>query len=146
MAARPGHASSPWTYLARPVAGLVLLGGVGAGTLGRLPASAGQRSQPLDWALLVLLAAAGAGLVRARSVLSAAALLGVTGLIVTTWFLLAGAPDVALTLLLAEVLTAMAVAFVLRGLPRSFPRPRRPGTLPPGSWPCSQGWPPRAEP
>jgi len=129
VVARSAHVSSPWTYLARPVAGLVLLGGVGAGTLGRLPATAGQRSQPLDWALLVLLAAAVAGLVRARSVLSAAALVGVTGLIVTTWFLLAGAPDVALTLLLAEVLTAMVVAFVLRGLPRSFPRPRRPGTF-----------------
>lgn len=126
---RPDQASSPRAYLARLVAALVVLGGVGALGIGKLPASAAAgRPRPTEWVVIVLLAAAVAGLVRARSVLAAVVLAGVTGLIVTAWFLLAGAPDVALTLLLAEVLTAMAAAFVLRGLPRSFPRPRRLGT------------------
>ncbi|MGE5136493.1 MAG: hydrogen gas-evolving membrane-bound hydrogenase subunit E [Gemmatimonadota bacterium] len=122
---RPDRASSPGVYLARLVAALVVLGGVGAFTLGRPPAAASVGQRPAEWVVLVLLTAAVAGLVRARSVLAAAALVGVTGLIVTAWFLLAGAPDVALTLLLAEVLTAMAAAFALRGLPHSFPRPGR---------------------
>ncbi|WP_218158292.1 hydrogen gas-evolving membrane-bound hydrogenase subunit E [Streptomyces radiopugnans] len=75
--------------------------------------------------MLALLAVAVAALVRTRSALAAVALLGAVGLIVAVWFLLAGAPDVALTLLLVEVLTAMTAAFVLSGLSPRFPRPRR---------------------
>jgi multicomponent Na+:H+ antiporter subunit A len=122
---RPDHASAPWVYLVRPVAGLVVLGGVGVFTPGPLPPATGGRPVPGEWVVAALLAVTVAGLVRARSLVAAATLTGMTGLLVTVWFLLAGAPDVALTLLLAEVLTTMAAAFVLRGLPAAFPRARR---------------------
>ena len=124
---RTAHGDSTRVYLAPPVAALVLLGGVAAfGALGR-PVPSGPPSGPMDWAVLGLLVAAVAGLRRARSVPGTVALVGMVGLIVTTWFILAGAPDVALTLVLVEVLTALVAAFVLRGLPQRLPRPDRRG-------------------
>ena len=52
--------------------------------------------------------------------LVAVALLGVIGFVVSVWFMLAGAPDVALTLLLVEVLTAVVIVLVLRSRPKQF--------------------------
>ncbi|MFB9831545.1 proton-conducting transporter transmembrane domain-containing protein, partial [Actinoallomurus acaciae] len=122
---RTAHRDATRVYLAPPVAAVVLLGGVAA--LGAHRRPLGPPSGPMDWVLLILLAAVVAGLLWTRSVLGAVALLGLIGLIVTTWFILAGAPDVALTLVLVEVLTAMVAAFVLRGLPPGLPRPDRCG-------------------
>lgn len=129
LVGRPDRSGSMWTFLVRPLPGLVLLAGAGMLALnGPLPGTGGW-SGPREWAVLALLVAAVAGVASTRSALGAVALLGTVGLIVTTWFLLAGAPDVALTLLLVEVLTAMVAAFVLRDLPRRFPSSGRPGTV-----------------
>jgi multicomponent Na+:H+ antiporter subunit A len=120
---RPDHSDSAAVFLARPLAGLVALGCAGVFAAGGPGIRAGAPSEPLDWGVLVLLAAAVAALARTGSALAAVALLGAVGLIVAVWFLLAGAPDVALTLLLVEVLTAMTAAFVLSDLSPRFPRP-----------------------
>ncbi|CAL9589729.1 Na(+)_H(+) antiporter subunit A [Streptomyces sp. enrichment culture] len=122
---RPDRSDSTAAFLARPAAALVVLGCVGVFAADGPGIRAGAPSDPVDWGVLALLAVAVAALVRTRSALAAVALLGAVGLIVAVWFLLAGAPDVALTLLLVEVLTAMTAAFVLSGLSPRFPRPRR---------------------
>lgn len=126
---RPDSSDSTASYLVRPVAGAVVLGLVGVFVVGGPPRAFGPASEPGDWVVLALLAAAVAGLTARRSTPAAAVLLGVVGLIVTVLFVLAGAPDVALTLLLVEVLTAVVAAFVLRGLPVRFPRGSRRGTI-----------------
>ncbi|MFY1699189.1 hydrogen gas-evolving membrane-bound hydrogenase subunit E [Solwaraspora sp. WMMA2101] len=124
LVGRPARYDSPGAHLFRPVLVLVLLGAVGSWALASSPPS------PLwpptgpavgDWPLLVLVAVATAGIVTVRSALAAIALLGLVGLLVATWFLLAGAPDVALTLMLVEVLTAVVGMLVLRRLPARLP-------------------------
>ncbi|WP_410535211.1 hydrogen gas-evolving membrane-bound hydrogenase subunit E [Streptomyces sp. KL2] len=122
---RPDRSDSTAAFLARPAAALVVLGCVGVFAADGPGIRAGAPSDPVDWGVLALLAVAVAALVRTRSALAAVALLGAVGLIVAVWFLLVGAPDVALTLLLVEVLTAMTAAFVLSDLSPRFPRPRR---------------------
>ncbi|MFH0241260.1 hydrogen gas-evolving membrane-bound hydrogenase subunit E [Streptomyces sp. HK10] len=122
---RPDRSDSTAAFLARPVAALVVLGCVGVFAADGPGIRAGTLSDPVAWSVLTLLAVAVAALARTRSALAALALLGAVGLIVAVWFLLVGAPDVALTLLLVEVLTSMTAAFVLSGLSPRFPRPRR---------------------
>ncbi|WP_331453722.1 hydrogen gas-evolving membrane-bound hydrogenase subunit E [Streptomyces sp. SS162] len=119
--------AAPGPYLVRPVLGLAALGGAAFALTDAPGAVSGAGDGPARWVVLLLLAAAVAGLAAARSPVAAVGLLGTTGLIVTVWFLLSGAPDVALTLLLVEVLIAVVAAFVLRG-PASYPgRPGRGG-------------------
>jgi multicomponent Na+:H+ antiporter subunit A len=127
LVGRPNRASSTLAFLSWPLVVLVSLGAVALVALGRWPAAPPQVTGPLDWALLALLAAATIGMVVTRHALAAVALLGFAGLLVSAWFLLAGAPDVALTLLLVEVLTAVVAVLVLRALPPRFrqTRPRR---------------------
>jgi len=126
---RPARATSPAAYLFRPILVLVLLGAVAMHPLASLPPWPMTRAGAADWPLLALLAAALGGLVLVRSALAAIALLSLVGLLVSTWFLLAGAPDVALTLMLVEVLTAVVAMLVLRGLPAQLPGAgRQPGT------------------
>lgn len=123
--AAPSRRSSPMSYLFWPVAGVVALGAVALGVIGRWPAAPPETVGPLDWPLVALIAVTVTALVLTRNTLTAVVLLGVVGLFVSAWFLLAGAPDVALTLLLVETLTAVVVVLVLRVLPRTF-RPVRP--------------------
>lgn len=120
---RPTRYSSPGAHLFRPVLLLVLLGAAGTYLLGSVPPwpAAAAAASAGDWPLLVLLAVALGGIVLARSALASVALLGLVGLLVATWFLLAGAPDVALTLMLVEVLTAVVGMLVLRRLPARLP-------------------------
>nr|WP_239523625.1 hydrogen gas-evolving membrane-bound hydrogenase subunit E [Geodermatophilus normandii] len=124
---RPDRAPTLAAHLARPVIGLVVLGVVGSAAVGGLPSRL-PTDQPLDWPVLALLALAVAGTVRTRSALAALGLVGIVGLVVAVWFLLAGAADVALTLLLVEVLTAVVAVLVLRRLPLRFGRARGPRT------------------
>ncbi|MET0189009.1 MAG: hydrogen gas-evolving membrane-bound hydrogenase subunit E [Pseudonocardia sediminis] len=124
LVGRPDRDASSAQLLARPllvlaVPGLVALIAAGA------PSTAPPGVDPLDWPLLVLLAAAVAGTALARSRLAAIGLLGIVGLVLVLWFLVTGATDVALTLLLVEVLTAVVAVLVLRGLPARTPRPSR---------------------
>jgi multicomponent Na+:H+ antiporter subunit A len=79
-------------------------------------------SLPTDWAVIALLAACIAGVVQARSRLGAIAALGMSGFVVAGWFVLLGAPDLALTQLLVETLTIAVVVVVFRRLPATFPR------------------------
>jgi multicomponent Na+:H+ antiporter subunit A len=119
---RLDHNRPTWTYLSRPIAGLVLLGVAGLGVATGLP-GAYPPSNALDWGVLVLLVAAVTAVL--LSTLGSVAALGAVGLLITTWFITAGAPDLALTLLLVEILTAAVAAFALRGLPSRLATVRR---------------------
>ena len=116
----PSRANATWVYLLWPVVALVALGGVGLVALGGWPQPPSGASHALDWPLVGLLVVASAGLVLTSRRVVAVILLGTIGVMITGWFLLAGAPDVALTLLLVETLTAVVAMLVLRALPARF--------------------------
>ncbi|MCZ7418129.1 proton-conducting transporter membrane subunit [Verrucosispora sp. WMMA2121] len=119
IVARSAHAPDPAPYLARPLLAAVALAAVAAVALPDVPAGlGGDPARPGDWLLLGLLVAALAGLLVVRSALAAIGLTGVVGLLLSAWFLTLGAPDVALTLMLVEVLTAVVVMLALRQQPR----------------------------
>ncbi|WBB91878.1 hydrogen gas-evolving membrane-bound hydrogenase subunit E [Verrucosispora sp. WMMC514] len=119
IVARSAHAPDPAPYLARPLLAAVALAAVAAVALPDVPAGlGGDPARPGDWLLLGLLVTALAGLLVARSALAAIGLTGVVGLLLSAWFLTLGAPDVALTLMLVEVLTAVVVMLALRQQPR----------------------------
>lgn len=124
---RPERTTAHTAHLARPVAGLVALGVVGAVALNGAPTAGASTVSPLDWPILLLVGLLVAGSLWTSSVLAALAMLGLTGLLVAVWFLLAGAPDVALTLLLVEILTAVVAVLVMTGQPARF---RSRGRLP----------------
>ncbi|HMA46212.1 MAG TPA: hydrogen gas-evolving membrane-bound hydrogenase subunit E, partial [Frankiaceae bacterium] len=76
----------------------------------------------------------------ARSRLAAVSLLGITGFVLVGWFLLLGAPDLALTQLLVETLTVVVAVLVIRRLPDELPGRRggrTPGPARRTRWP---GW------
>jgi multicomponent Na+:H+ antiporter subunit A len=118
---RPGGWNAPLTYLA-PVLAVALIAGTsvlaGHADVGGAPAP----SERADWAIVVLLAAGIAGVAQARSRMAAVAMLGLVGFTVAGWFVLLGAPDLALTQLLIETLTVVLVVLVFRHLPHRFPR------------------------
>jgi multicomponent Na+:H+ antiporter subunit A len=127
VAGHPDRRSGTGSYLVRPILALVLLAAAALPVLGP-PAFVGPagdaRGQTVgagEWPLVGLLALAVAGLVAVRSALATVALASLVGLVMSVWFLLRGAPDVALTLMLVEVLTAVVAMLVLRGLPRRLP-------------------------
>jgi multicomponent Na+:H+ antiporter subunit A len=122
----PAASLSPATYLL-PIIGTLLLVGVAASTWDAL-AIEGAPAPALatDWAVVALLAACILGVVQARSRLGAIAALGMSGFVVAGWFVLLGAPDLALTQLLVETLTIAVVVVVFRRLPETFPRGGRP--------------------
>lgn len=119
---RTAHSTSVGVHLAGvgvllvglAIAGVVLIPGSDGGLAPVLPGA----FQPVDIAVLVVLLPAVAFLARARSPLAALVLAGFVGLIIAIWLLLLGAPDVALTLLLVEILTVVVAAPVLARLPR----------------------------
>ncbi|SCG37830.1 protein of unknown function [Micromonospora halophytica] len=126
LLARPARAAGPATFLLRPLLAVPLLAVVAAVGLGPLPPPVGEATRPGDAVLLVLLMVTLAGLVTVRSALGAVGLTGTVGLLLSVWFVTAGAPDVALTLLLVEVLTTIVVMLVLRRRsPRLPPRGSR---------------------
>ncbi len=100
---------------------------VGAALLrGPFPGSAGPAFdvRPQE-AAAVLLAALGAGMaVRATTRMAAVAALGAVGFGVALLFLLFGAPDLALTQIVIEVLTVILLLLVLRRLPDPAPSRR----------------------
>lgn len=109
----------PWILLA--VAGL---GAAGVVAVESLPPRPEPVTSALDVPVLVLLGAAVLSLVLTQSRLAVVGLLSVTGLVVAAWFMLVGAPDLALALLLVEILTVVVAMLVLRGLPPQFQRPQ----------------------
>ncbi|MEV0878409.1 hydrogen gas-evolving membrane-bound hydrogenase subunit E [Micromonospora echinofusca] len=126
LVARPARAYGPATFLLRPVLAVPVLAVAAVVGIGSLPPPADGASRPGDVVLLVLLVLTLAGLVMVRSALGAVGLTGAVGLLLSVWFVTAGAPDVALTLMLVEVLTTIVVMLVLR---------RRPPRLPPDGVP-----------
>ncbi|GAB3652765.1 hydrogen gas-evolving membrane-bound hydrogenase subunit E [Glycomyces tarimensis] len=91
-----------------------------------VPAAPEPTTRGADWVLVTLLAATVAGAATRRSRVAAIVLIGLTGFIVGLWFLLAGAPDLAITQVLFEVITVVVAVMVLRRLPRRFhPATRR---------------------
>ncbi|SCG47043.1 hydrogen gas-evolving membrane-bound hydrogenase subunit E [Micromonospora coxensis] len=128
--ARPARAAGPAAFLLRPVLAVPVLAVVAAVALGPLPPPVREATRPGDAVLLLLLVVTLAGLVTVRSALGAVGLTGTVGLVLSVWFVTAGAPDVALTLLLVEVLTTIVVMLVLRRRePRLPPRGSRRAVL-----------------
>ncbi|NYT94420.1 hydrogen gas-evolving membrane-bound hydrogenase subunit E [Salinispora sp. H7-4] len=125
IVARPARVTAPAPYLARPLLALVALAAVAGLLLGPLPTGHPDATRPGDWLVLGLLLVALAGLLTTRSALAAVALTGAVGLILSAWFLTTGAPDVALTLMLVEVLTTVVVMLALRGRPGRLVAPGR---------------------
>ncbi|MFV2101473.1 hydrogen gas-evolving membrane-bound hydrogenase subunit E [Micromonospora sp. LOL_024] len=117
VVARPAHAPGPAPYLARPLLAVVVLAVAAAAAPGVAAPLGGDLGRPGDWLLLCLLVPALTGMLVARSALAAIGLTGVVGLLLSAWFLTIGAPDVALTLMLVEVLTAVVVMLALRQQP-----------------------------
>jgi multicomponent Na+:H+ antiporter subunit A len=123
----PAASLSPAAYLT-PILATLLLVAVAAVSSGRLELTGPPApSLPADWAVVLLVGACIAGVVQARTRLGAVAALGMTGFVVAGWFVLVGAPDLALTQLLVETLTIAVVIVVFRRLPSTFARggPRR---------------------
>ena len=120
----PDRASSLAAHLARPLVAVVALGAVGLVSVGPLE-PAGDGGDPGRWLVVGLLAVAVLGMAVARRTVALVALVGVVGLFVALWLLLSGAVDVAITLLLVEVLTAVVLVLVLRGAPVRLPDPGR---------------------
>jgi len=107
-------------YVLPAIAVLLLL--IGYSLLTVTPSGTVPATPPLDWALIVLIAGAIAGVVQARSRIAAVAALGLTGFLIAGWFAMHGAPDLALTQLLVETLTVAVVIVVFRRLPDTFSR------------------------
>jgi multicomponent Na+:H+ antiporter subunit A len=122
---RTATPNAPAAYLL-PVLGVAVLT-IGAATLsvdgdalgGPAPSLAG------DWIVIALLLGAVTTGVLSRGRLAAIAAVGLTGFVVAVWFVLLGAPDLALTQLLIETLTVALVVVVFRRLPNRFPDPGR---------------------
>jgi multicomponent Na+:H+ antiporter subunit A len=77
---------------------------------------------PVELLLLAVAAVAAIGAARARRRLRAVFLITVTGYMVALYFLLAGAPDVALTQVLVETMMTVVLVLALRRLPIYFSR------------------------
>jgi multicomponent Na+:H+ antiporter subunit A len=123
---RPDHSDSSASYLWRPVALLTVLGGATLWLSGGPPGTGPDTATDLDWPLLTLMTVLVTAVCLARTALTSVAMLGMVGLLMAIWFVQAGAPDVAMTLLLVEVLTAVAAVVVLAGTAVRFRRPRAP--------------------
>ncbi len=117
---RPTRSGALSAHLVHPVWVLVALGG--AGLLLASPAGPLEPggTRPADWGIVALIAIAVVAMCLVRSRLAAVALLGVVGFAIGVWFILLGAPDLALTQVLVEILTVIVAVLVLRRLPRAF--------------------------
>jgi multicomponent Na+:H+ antiporter subunit A len=121
----PATSNAPAVFLL-PVLAALAVGGVAAALVTDLgPLGPPAPSLAADWAVVLLLAGCTIGVVQARSRLAAIATLGLAGFTVAGWFVLLGAPDLALTQLLIETLTVALVVVVFRRLPSTFTRGRR---------------------
>lgn len=113
------RSDAPTRHLVMPVLCLLVLaaGGLAAGGL---PSPDPRLVRPVDWLLTLVVLAGVGGLVAVRRRLAGLVLVGIVGFGVTLWFFVLGAPDVALTQLLVEILTVVVLALVLSRLPARF--------------------------
>jgi multicomponent Na+:H+ antiporter subunit A len=114
---RRAHAHGPGAHLAGVLLVLVLLAAAGAVAITELAPIRPGTAQPADWLVLAVLLPAVLALARTGDGMAALVLAGTVGLVVAAWLMVLGAPDVALTLLLVEVLTVVVAAPVLARLP-----------------------------
>ncbi len=118
---RPAHRNSAAVQLAGVGVLLVALfvgAAVGLSSWGGLAPTQPGTWQTADIVVLAVLLPAVVAVAGARTPLAAMVGAGIIGLAISVWLLLLGAPDVALTLLLVEILTVVVAAPVLAGLPR----------------------------
>lgn len=115
----PTRGDAPYRHLVPPVVALVVLVGAGVSVVGLPPLPTGV-GQPLDWLLLAIVALGVALTVRARSRVALVTTVGVVGFCMTLFFIVLGAPDVALTQLLVEILTVVMMVLLLVRLPGAF--------------------------
>lgn len=117
---------SPSRHLLFPVLTVLALGAVTLFAPGIDGMDVGPRvagiDRPIDLLPLVIVAFAVTGLVRTTSRLVGVVLLGVAGVGVTLQILALGAPDVALTQFLVELLVVVIMMMVVRYQPRQFHR------------------------
>ncbi|NED95808.1 DUF4040 domain-containing protein [Phytoactinopolyspora alkaliphila] len=125
----PTRASGIAAHIAWPLGALLVIGVTGVALWPDVAPPALPTTRPEDWAVVGVLAAAILALCLAKSRLTAIVLLGVVGFVVGIWFLIAGAPDLAITQLLVEILTVVVAVLVLRRLPPVFRQVRRSRTL-----------------
>ncbi|QVQ50684.1 DUF4040 domain-containing protein [Spiractinospora alimapuensis] len=79
-------------------------------------------TRPTDWIVVGAVAAGVLAVVVVRHRIAAMTILGVVGVLLAVWYVLLGAVDLALTQLVVELLTVVALVLVLRRLPRLFHR------------------------
>ncbi|MGB7980327.1 MAG: hydrogen gas-evolving membrane-bound hydrogenase subunit E [Candidatus Nanopelagicales bacterium] len=115
--ARTSRVDTAGTHLAGVLVLLLGLTGVGWLVISDLGPVVPGIAQPGDWLVLAVLVPAVLAMARVRDGLAALVLAGVIGVTLSAWLMLLGAPDVALTLLLVEILTVVVAAPVLAGLP-----------------------------
>ncbi len=96
-------------------------------------------SRSADWVVLAILLPAVASAAVVGRTVTALVLVGVIGFALSVWLLLLGAPDVALTLLLVEILTVVVAVPVLRGRTDALPQSPRRSTLAAGAMAASVG-------
>ncbi|MEQ3554775.1 hydrogen gas-evolving membrane-bound hydrogenase subunit E [Pseudonocardia nematodicida] len=125
LVGRPDTDPAPAAVLVRPVLLLPVLAVAAGVLLPAVPAYPGPVVRGLDWVVLGLVLAVVLGAALTRSPVAALATTGFAGLTTALWLLLAGAPDVALTLLLVEILTTVVAVLVLRGRGVRLHRPTR---------------------
>ncbi len=120
---RTSHVDTAGTHLVGVLVLLLGLAGIGWLVIPDLTPVVPGIAQPGDWLVLAVLIPAVLALARVRDGLAALVLAGVIGVTLSAWLMLLGAPDVALTLLLVEILTVVVAAPVLAGMPDRAPRP-----------------------
>ncbi|MEX0836160.1 MAG: hydrogen gas-evolving membrane-bound hydrogenase subunit E, partial [Nitriliruptor sp.] len=113
------------TYLLPVLLTAVAVVGAATATIDLSDLGAPAPSLAGDGVVIVLLLGAVIAAVVARGRLAAIAALGLTGFTVAVWFVLLGAPDLALTQILIETLTVALVVVVFRRLPGRFPNAGR---------------------
>jgi multicomponent Na+:H+ antiporter subunit A len=121
----PSRASGIGAHLIWPLGALVVIGAAGIAMWPDVAPAPMPTSRAEDWAVVGVLGAAILALCLTRSRLTAIVMLGVVGFVVGIWFLVAGAPDLAITQLLVEILTVVVAVLVLRRMPRVFRQVRR---------------------
>jgi multicomponent Na+:H+ antiporter subunit A len=115
----------------RPVTQLSWIGATVLGTVAAVAAA--NRTDPsaipngplAEWGVVVIAAFALLVATRVSSRLGTAALIGGIGFLVTVFYVLRRAPDLAMTQLLIEALSVVLIVLVFRGLPEEFGRSTR---------------------
>lgn len=116
----PSGTTSMRRHLAAPLLGLLVIAAVGFFTLTDLPEVVAERSRPLDWIFVFIVALGVAASVSAKSRLTVVVVISIAGFGVTLWFFSLGAADVATTQLTVEILTVVILVLILRRLPDRF--------------------------